>query len=118
MASDLTVDASVWVGAIDETEASHEESLELLAATAVAGVRLIVPAFADAEVACAVARKLRSTAAGRRLAQDVLQGSQAMRVPVDAALIEAAIRIGTTAFLRGADALYAAAAHTGSTLIS
>ena len=40
-------------------------------------------------------------------------------VPVDAALIEEATRIGTSAFLRGAGALYAAAAWiTGSQLVS
>ena len=40
-------------------------------------------------------------------------------MPVDTALIVAALRLGTDTFLRGADALYAATAQlTGSTLIS
>jgi predicted nucleic acid-binding protein len=40
-------------------------------------------------------------------------------VPVDTVLVETAIRVGTDAFLRGADALYAATALiTGSTLVS
>jgi predicted nucleic acid-binding protein len=46
-------------------------------------------------------------------------GRRVSYVPIDSALIEAAMQIGTSAFLRGADALYAATAQlTGSQLIS
>jgi predicted nucleic acid-binding protein len=119
IAGDLTVDASVWVAAVHATDAFYEESLTLLASTRLEHVRIFVPAFADAEVACAVARRSRNSAGGRQLAQDILQAYEALRVPVDSALIEVAARIGTTVFLRGADALYAATAQiTGSTLVS
>src|SRR5215210_1803980 len=108
MPTDLTVDASVWVAAVDQLDAFHDESQLFLAAVSVQGIRLIVPAFVDAEVACAVARKFRDPEAGRTLSQDILQANGVVYVNIDTAMIEAAIRVGTAAFLRGADALYAA----------
>jgi predicted nucleic acid-binding protein len=119
IATDLTVDASVWVAVLDGSDTFHEESRAFLAAVTVEGSRPVIPAFAVAEIACALARKLRSPVAARRLAQQILQVSEARRVPVDTALIAAALRLGTDTFLRGADALYAATAQvTGSTLVS
>ena len=56
--TDLTVDASVWVAAADQRDAFHEESRNFLAAVAVEGLEIVVPAFVIAEVACALARKL------------------------------------------------------------
>jgi predicted nucleic acid-binding protein len=115
----LAIDASVWVAALDESDAFHDESQTFLAATAVEGARLIIPEFAVAEVACALARKLRSPVTARRLTQDILHASEARRAPVDTELIDAALRLGTDACLRGADALYLATARlTGSTLVS
>jgi len=117
--ADLTVDASIWVSVLDEADAFHEESRTFLAAVTLEGIRLIIPAFAVAEVACAPARKLRNPVAARRLTQEALRPSGVTHVPVDTVLVEMAQRVGTDAFLRGADALYAATAErTGSTLIS
>lgn len=119
IAGDLTVDASVWVAAVHAADTFYEESLTLLASARLERARIFVPAFADAEVACAVARRSRNPAGGRQLAQDILQTYEAVRIPVDPTLLEAATRIGTSAFLRGADALYAATAQvTGSALVS
>jgi predicted nucleic acid-binding protein len=117
--TDLTVDASVWVAAADQRDAFHEESRSFLAAVAVEGLEIVVPEFAVVEVACALARKVTSTARGRQLARDILSSALVDRHPVDETLLSAAHQVGTSAFLRGADALYAATAQlTGAQLVS
>lgn len=118
MTDDLTVDASVWIAAADTADVFHAESRRLLAAVDDRS-QIIVPAFAVVEVACALARKFRAPVLGRRLAHHILAESEVVHVPVDAELLGLAVQRGTDAFLRGADALYAATARlTGSTLVS
>jgi predicted nucleic acid-binding protein len=107
------------VSAVHAADRFYAESLLFLSAASLEHARIIVPAFADTEVACAIARRSRNGASGLRLGAEILHTYNAIRVPIDANLIEVATRIGTSAFLRGADALYAATAQiTGSQLIS
>ena len=116
---DLTVDASVWIAAAEQRDAFHEESRSFLAAVAVEGLRIVVPAFAVVEVACALPRKVSGTARGRELANDILSSANIDQRPVDETLLSAAHQVGTSTFLRGADALYAATAQlTGAQLVS
>lgn len=117
--TDATVDASVWIAAADTLDRFHQPSRAFLAAVAGDDVQLFLPEFARVEVACAVARRRRDPAAGQRLADNLLLAPNIVQVPVDAALLTEALRLGTERFLRGADALYAATAlRTGSTLVS
>ena len=119
MASDLTVDASVWIAAADPSDVFHMDSRGFLSAVGHGRARLVVPAFAVVEVACALARKLRDPALANQLTQQILPPSEVTYIPVDSVLLTAALRRGSAAFLRGADALYAATAQlTGSTLVS
>lgn len=69
-----------------------------------------VPAYARVEIACALARRLRSAAKGQRLSHLVLTAANATEQPVNATLLARALSSGTAKFLRGADALYAATA--------
>jgi predicted nucleic acid-binding protein len=116
---DLTIDASVWVAGADTSDAFHQESRTFLAAATLEGLRIIVPVFSIVEVACALARRRRNPAGARRQAQEIILISGVTDVSVDEALVETALRLGTDAFLRGADALYAATAQlTSSTLVS
>jgi predicted nucleic acid-binding protein len=118
-ASVATVDASVWVAAADSTDAFSEASRAFLAESARRGVQLIIPAFAIVEVACALARKHQDATVARQLVGMMLAPDQVRHVPVDRQLLAASMLLGTNAFLRGADALYAATAYlTGSTLVS
>jgi predicted nucleic acid-binding protein len=119
LTTDLTVDASVWVAAADRRDAFHQESRDLLSVAMVEGVKIVIPAFAAVDVACALARKLRSAARGRQLASDILSSSPVYEIPVNRSLLAAALQVGTGAPLRGADALYAATAQlAGTQLIS
>ena len=115
----LTVDASVWIAAADPSDVFHSESQRFLSAVGDGRARLIVPAFAVVEVACALARKLRDPVLANQLTQAMLPPSAVTYVPVDSPLLATALHRGSAAFLRGADALYAATAQlTGSTLVS
>ena len=78
-----------------------------------------MPAFARVEVACALARKLRSSSPAERLANLVFMTACAKEHPLNAALLAKALSIGTSRFLRGADALYSATAElTACELVS
>ena len=115
----VTVDASVWLAAADTTDVFSGQSRAFLAAAVQHGAQLTIPAFAVAEVACALARKHRNAAVARQLTSAMLTPGSVAHVPVDARLLGISVRLGTGAFLRGADALYAATAHlTGGALVS
>lgn len=107
----LVVDASVWVSAADATDRFHAASRAFLAAAVGQRLALVVPAIAQLEVACALARRLRDAHGGRALADALLRSPLLRVAPLDAALLGLAAAKGTDAFLRAADALYAAAAE-------
>ena len=115
----FTVDASVWVSAHDRQDARCGESRRFLTWAVAAGAELRAPAFARVEIACALARRLRDPDEAVRLTETMLAAAQVVECDVDARLLSKALSHGTRNFLRGADALYAAAAETaGSTLVS
>jgi predicted nucleic acid-binding protein len=119
MTNGVTVDASVWISAIDPTDPFHLQSRAFLHDAVQEGVQLLIPTFAVTEVSCALARRRRSADAARQLIGSVLAPDRVRHVPLDSQLLAASLSIGMRAFLRGADALYAATAYlTGSTLVS
>jgi predicted nucleic acid-binding protein len=117
--SAVTVDASVWVAAADASDAFCEQSRAFLVGAHQRSARLVIPAFTVAEVACALARKHRNAFLARGLTGSVLAPGQIVHVPADTRLLAVTLRLGTDAFLRGADALYAATAQlAGAALVS
>ncbi|MBN8457034.1 MAG: PIN domain-containing protein [Verrucomicrobia bacterium] len=117
--SALAVDASVWVAAQDPTDPFCTASRAFLTHALVHRITLHVPAIARVEVACALARRLRDSAEGLRLANLLLSTAGAKEHPMSAALLANALSTGTTGFLRGADAIYAATAEMlGCQLVS
>lgn len=107
----LIVDASVWVSAADASDRFHAASRTFLAAVVRQRVTIVVPAIAQLEVACALARRFRDARHGRALADELLRSPLVEVAALDAPLLAAAVATGTGAFLRAADALYAAAAE-------
>lgn len=105
------VDASVWVSAQDSTDPFCKRSRAFLSHAVATGIALHVPALAKLEVACALARKLRDSAEGERLANFVLNATNAKEQAMSTALLAKSLSIGTAKFLRGADAIYIAAAE-------
>ena len=117
--SAVTLDASVWIAAADASDVFHVKSRELLLALVTRGDDVSIPAFAVTEVACALARRLRDPVVGRQLATRGFAALKAKERPMDAAFLARSTLSGTNHFLRGADALYAAAAEMeGGALVS
>jgi predicted nucleic acid-binding protein len=115
----VILDASVFIAAAEPTDAFHAESRALLVKLVSAGVPVAVPAFGLTEIACALARRIRDPVAARQLAIQGLTVVRAVELPLDAAFLAHATLSGTRDFLRGADALYAAAAEiAGGVLVS
>ncbi len=115
----LTIDASVWMAAADATDKFHQPSRDLLRRLVTAGIAVIQPAFGRTEVACALARRLRDGAQGQHLTHSLMNRMVTSEIAMNTAFLTTAENIGTSQFLRGADALYAAAAQQSqSQLIS
>jgi predicted nucleic acid-binding protein len=115
----VAVDASVWIAAQDPADPVCTRSRLFFSHAVVAGIAVQVPEFARVEVACALARKLRNPLQGERLANLVFKTAGAKEHPVNPVLLAKALALGTTRFLRGADALYSATAEiVGCTLVS
>lgn len=60
----LTLDANIWVAAYDPQDQFHAASTAFLRVVAERRLRIYGPAFLAVEVACAVARRAQSQAAG------------------------------------------------------
>lgn len=103
----LTIDASVWIAAADATDKFHQPSRDLLRKVVADGIAVIQPAFGRTEVACALARRLRDGAQGQQLTHSLMNRMVTSEVALDTALLVATESVGTSQFLRGADALYA-----------
>jgi len=117
--SAVAVDASVWVAAQDADDPLSASSRAFFTHAMSSGVVIHVPAFALVEVTCALARKLRNAAQGQRLANLIIDASAAEQHAVNATLLSKSLAVGSSKFLRGADALYAATAEiAGCALVS
>ena len=115
----VVLDASVFIAAVGSEDRFHEESRRFLLALATEKRAVLVPAFAIVEVACALSRMLRDAVMARKLTLQAMTAVRAKELPIDAAFLAQATLSGTRDFLRGADALYAAAAEMEhATLIS
>lgn len=105
----LTVDANVWIAAADRSDDFFRTSRQFLSSVTHAGIPIFLPEFARIEIACALARRRQDARAGQVLADALLDSPFIVLLPLDTQFISQALLSGTTAFLRGADALYVAA---------
>ena len=107
----LVIDANVWVSAADPTDNMSEPSRAFLSTVAARELPIVLPEFAKLEIACALARRLRSPEDGRSLADQMLESSRMSTYSVNRAVLRGAIELGTRNYLRAGDALYAAVAR-------
>lgn len=107
----LVIDASVWVSAADRTDTLSEISRDFLALVVAQELPIALPEFAELEIACALARRLRDAEEGRRLTERMLESPLVTRYSSNRAMLREAIQVGTRIFLRSGDALYAALAE-------
>jgi Predicted nucleic acid-binding protein, contains PIN domain len=115
----ITIEASVWTAFFEPKDAFQLESVAFLRECERRRLEMSVPALAIVETACAMARRPQDGAKGLAVARS-LQAIPVLRwVDVDRTLINEALTCGTRGLLRGADAIYAAAAaSTGTTLVT
>ncbi|MDE2979738.1 MAG: PIN domain-containing protein [Gemmatimonadota bacterium] len=104
----LVIDASVWVSAADPTDDLSEASRAFLSQVAARELPIVLPEFAKLEIACALARRLRSAEHGRSLTDQMLESPRMSTHSVNRAVLRGAIELGTRNYLRAGDALYAA----------
>jgi predicted nucleic acid-binding protein len=115
----FTIDASVYLSAVQIGEAGHRVSAEFLAAVRDCLCPVIVPALLLPEVAGVLARSGIDAAAARGYVSQLTQPRSVSLVALDAAEAERAANVAAEQRLRGADAVYAAVAlRYGSTLVS
>lgn len=107
----LVIDASVWVSAADSTDSRSEPSRRFLSMVVNGKTHIALPEFAELEIACALARRLRDPARGSRLAGRMLGSPHVAKHSVNRPAILRAIQVGTRSFLRSGDSLYAALAR-------
>jgi predicted nucleic acid-binding protein len=112
----LVVDADVWVSAADPTDSRSASSRVFLQAVMRLRQRVVIPALAQLEVACALSRRLRSAARGLSLAQRLHQSQLITSLDLDPLLADA-LELGTRSLLRAADSLYVAAARSTDGLL-
>jgi predicted nucleic acid-binding protein len=106
----MVVDASVVVSRLVPHDVHHEASRRWLMQYIADGGLLISPTLLLAEVAGAVARRTGKPRLARRAVAAVLRLPALRLVPVDEALARAAASLAGRFRVRGADAVYIAAA--------
>ena len=117
--SPLVIDAGVWVSAADATDPVSEVSRLFFSGVVAREVPIALPEFAQLEIACALARRLRDAERGRGLTERMLASPLITTYSLSRAKLRKAIHFGTSSFLRTGDALYAAlGARLGGGLVT
>ncbi|MDE2653879.1 MAG: PIN domain-containing protein [Gemmatimonadota bacterium] len=106
----LVIDAGVWVSAADATDALSEVSRTFLSGVVARELPIALPEFAQLEIACTLARRLRDADQGRSLTERMLASPLVTTYSLSRAKLREAIHFGTSSFLRSGDALYTALA--------
>ena len=112
-----TVDASVFVNAFNPHEEGHADSLAMLATIQEAGDPIIVPTLLLAEVASAVARASDDGAGALQYANATAALPHLTLVSLTLTMARQAAELAATHRLRGADAVYLAAARRYATTV-
>ena len=108
----LVIDASVWVSAVDSKDSRSDPSRRFLSMVVDGRIPIVLPEYAELEIACALARRMRDAARGRRLAGRMLSSPLVAKHPLNRPAVLRAIQVGTRSFLRSGDSLYAALARS------
>lgn len=113
----LTLDANVWVGALDNNDPVSETCRACLLRAAGKSARLYSPLLLPVEVAATIGRKTRDARQGRLAAQWVRDFTGHVWQPLSHECAQVAERFAATNFLRGADAVYVAVAHLSDAVL-
>jgi predicted nucleic acid-binding protein len=115
----LTVDANIWVGALDISDPTSAVCRACLLGAAERSLRLYSPLLLPIEVAATIARKTRDARQGKKAAEWVRAFPGHIWHPLSESCATTAEQMASTLFLRGADAIYVAVSHlSGSVLLT
>ena len=115
----LTLDANIWIAVYDSRDRFHHDSTIFLTAVARRRLALYGPAFVAVEAGCALARRAQDMQAGARAIQRLSAYPLLTLLPLNERLLATASELGARCLIRGADALYVAAAElAGTQLVS
>lgn len=104
----LTIDANVWVAALDPRDRFRDSSVAFLRAVAERDLEPHAPVFLINEVGCALARRAGDSAVGISAVERLRRHPSLTLHALDEPLLSLARDIGVRQMLRAADALYAA----------
>jgi len=107
----FTLDASVFVSSVKHDEPGAAESLKLFDIIREKGLPLVEPTLLLVETAAAVARGTGDEKLAQRLAETISRLAPMVLVDLDTGMSLMAARLAARYRLRGADAIYAAAAE-------
>jgi len=114
-----TIDASVWVNGFDSREDGYDISRRLLRLLSDRRIPVVVPSLVLAEVAGAVTRTRAVPTQAMAFAATIATLPHVKLLSLDDAMAHEAAALAAQHALRGADAVYAAAAlHGGCALVT
>ncbi|HPB10839.1 MAG TPA: PIN domain-containing protein [Kiritimatiellia bacterium] len=113
----LTIDANIWVGALDVRDPFSATCRACLSKAAEKHATLYSPLLLPIEVAATIGRKTRDTRHGRSASRWVRGFKGHLWQPLSEEVAQVAERFAATLFLRGADAVYVAAAHLSDAVL-
>jgi len=113
----LTIDANVWIGALDARDPACMTCRACLMKAAEGSARLYSPLLLPVEVAATISRKTRDMRQGRLAAQWVRGFVGHVWQPLTEACAAAAEQYAASLYLRGADAVYVAVAHLSDAVL-
>src|SRR5436309_3232653 len=107
----IVVDASVLISQLIPYDINHNPSLFWLNRFSADGGMLVAPVFLQIEVAAAISRLTGRPALARKALDDLVSTDRMTFVPLDSALVQSAIDVGTDLRLRAGDSIYVGLAH-------
>jgi len=113
----LTIDANVWVGALDRRDPFSATCRACLLTAAEKAASLYSPLLLPIEVAATIGRKTRDARNGRSASRWVRSFKGHLWRPLSEEIAEVAECFAATLFLRGANAIYVATAHLSDAVL-
>src|SRR5437588_6049695 len=111
MDTTVVVDASVWVSRLIDHDVNHDASLLWIERYIAEGGFLVAPALILVEVAAAISRQMGEIDLAKETARNLDSASEMHIVPLDNALVQAAVEVAADLQLRAGDAIYVAVAQ-------
>src|SRR5947209_5747879 len=111
MSPTVVIDASVLVSQWRPQDANHDASRQWIERYAAEGGHVVASSFLSIEVAAAISRRTGDSSLAKEAVRKLHSFDAMHFVPMDSALVQAAVDVATDLQLRAGDAIYVALAH-------